>query len=73
MGKSHGSIKSRLNLCYSCNKPIVGTDFLVVNSTRTSAKQKYHSTPQECASADQLKRDWYRQNDKTKTHNRTKA
>ena len=73
MGKSHGTIRDRLPLCDSCYKLIVGDNFHTVSSKRTNAVFKYHNTPQDCATAAELEKDWYRKYDITKTHNRTKA
>lgn len=74
MGKSyHGTIRQRIPFCNSCYKPIVGDSFYTVSSKRTNALFKYHNTPQDCANADELEKDWYRKYDRTKTYNRTKA
>lgn len=73
VGKSYGSIRERLVLCYTCGKPIVGDKMYTVPSTRKLKKDIFHSTARECADAEPLARDWYRQNDRTKTHHRTKA
>lgn len=73
MGKSYGSIRSRLMLCYSCGKPIVGEDYYRVPSTKRLKEYVFHNTAQLCADAQPLAKDWYRQNDRTKAHNRTQT
>ena len=69
------AIRDRINLtlCNACYKPIVDDNFYIVLGHRRLKKYIYHSTAQLCADAEPLKKDWYRQNDRTKTHNRTKA
>jgi hypothetical protein len=73
MGKSHGSIRSRLPLCDSCYKLIVGDNFHTVSSNRTKAVFKYHNTPQDCANAGELEKDWYRKYDRTQKYKRVKT
>ena len=73
MGKSYGSIRERLVLCYACGKPIADDNFYTVKSNRKLKNYIFHSTAQVCADAQPLAKDWYRQNDRTKTHNRTQA
>ena len=73
VGKSYGSIRERLVLCYACGKPIADNNFYTVKSNRKLKNYIFHSTAQVCADAQPLAKDWYRQNDRTKTHNRTKA
>lgn len=73
VGKSYGSIRERLVLCYACGKPIADNNFYTVKSNKKLKNYIFHSTAQVCADAQPLAKDWYRQNDRTKTHNRTKA
>lgn len=73
VGKSYGSIRERLVLCYACGKPIADNNFYTVKSNRKLKNYIFHSTAQVCADAQPLAKDWYRQNDRTKTHNRTKT
>ena len=69
------AIRDRINLtlCNTCYKPIVDDNFYIVLGHRRLKKYIYHSTAQACANAEPLKKDWYRQNDRTKTHQRAKA
>jgi hypothetical protein len=62
-------------LCDSCGKPIDGEVILVPSSKGISTDWVYHSTPTECANADELRMDWRRdaKRKKSKTHNRTRA
>ena len=73
VGKSYGSIRERLVLCYACGKPIADNNFYTVKSNRKLKNYIFHSTAQVCADAQPLAKDWYRQNDRTKTHNRVKT
>ncbi len=75
MGKSHGTIRERILMCSSCHKPIVDSNYYVVLATRGLKKYLYHNTAQLCASAEPLQKDWYRQNDRTRTqtYHRTQA
>ena len=73
MGKSNGTIRSRLNLCGTCRKPIVGDNFFFVKSVHNAKGMNFHNTAQDCANAEPLVRDWYRQHDRTSAYHRTKA
>lgn len=74
MGKSSGTIRERILMCASCQKPIGNSEHYTILG-RGLKKYLYHSTAQLCASAEPLQKDWYRQNDRTntKTYNRTQA
>ena len=74
MGKSYGPIRDRLNLCSSCGKPIVDNNYYTITTNR-KANYIYHNDYATCANAEPLPKDWYRQNDRTrtKTYNRTQA
>ena len=73
MGKSHGTIRERIVFCGACSKPIVDDNFFSVKSFSRNKEMKFHNTAQDCANADKLQRDWYRQHDRTSAHHRTKA
>ena len=73
---THVAIRQRVkeSLCQSCAKPIVDDNYYTVPSSKNNKEYRYHNTAQQCASAEPLKKDWYRQNDKTtKAHYGTKA
>ena len=57
-------------LCESCSKPL-GDEYIVVKAWKRD--YKYHKDYMACANAEPLRRDWKRQSERTKTHNRTKA
>ena len=53
-------------LCESCSKPL-GNEYIVVRANKRD--YKYHNDYKECANAEPLRKDWYRQSGKSKTHN----
>ena len=73
MGKSNGTIVERLNLCGTCRRPIVSDNFFSVKTYNNAKSMNFHNTAQDCANAEPLRRDWYRQHDRTSAHHRTKA
>jgi len=75
VGKSHGSIRERINLCSSCGKPVVDDNYYTITTRHNSGKYMYHMDYAACANAKELAKDWYRQNDRTRTqtYNRIKT
>ena len=60
--KQYKSIVDRILFCRSCSKPIVGEHFIVPAKDGIKAtKFVYHMTPTDCANAEELRKDWYRQ------------
>jgi hypothetical protein len=68
--KKHG-----IFICSACGKPIEENRVNLVHKMRNVEKWYFHSTPEECASADKLKKDWRRivRREAIETHNGTEA
>jgi hypothetical protein len=60
--KQYKPIVDRILFCRSCSKPIVGEYYTVPAKNNIKAtKFIYHMTPMDCANAEELRKDWYRQ------------
>ena len=61
--KAYKPIVERIVFCRSCSKPIVDDRYYTIPSVKSSSDTKYifHLTPMDCANAEELRKDWYRQ------------
>jgi hypothetical protein len=67
--------KQDIKFCAACAKPLAGDYYTILHKFQGKVIWHYHNTPQECAEAPAIKKDWRRivKREQAETHNRTKA